>query len=119
MADRRPPAFPFSRLREKVPKADEGAPPSVPAGRLTVGGNPVSLPSSKEQRFRASRESLFFDSAQRKVTKRKGASPTQLTRLLIDFAIFLRDILVAEKNGAHPCAPPYGSSDICAARGLR
>jgi hypothetical protein len=48
--------------------------------------------------------------AQRKVTKRKGLSPTELTGLIGLDGIFRQDIPVLSKNGWHPCQPPSGSA---------
>jgi hypothetical protein len=56
--------------------------------------------------------SLFFASAQRKVTKRKGASPIRANFGLAGHStIFGLAIHGSTENGAHPWAPPYGLSD--------
>jgi hypothetical protein len=60
-------------------------------------------------------ESLFFASAQRKVTKRKGASPTQQSRHVIGLAIFRLAIhgsvdLSKLMRRRTSCAAPSGSA---------
>ena len=56
-------------------------------------------------------ELLFFDGAQRKVTKRKGAFPTQLPRCMGRKAIFRLAIHGSVGKRRTSCAPPSGSAD--------
>ena len=58
----------------------------------------MSLASTSPLNAFAFGELLFFDSAQRKVTKRKGASRSELTRQAGVVAIFRRDILSLRKT---------------------
>jgi hypothetical protein len=54
--------------------------------------------------------SLFFARAQRKVTKRKGPFPEEATaRRSNGQEDFPTRHPASTENGAHPCAPPYGS----------
>gem|GEM_PF-2365289 len=107
-------AYPFSRLREKVPEGRmRGALALAVAGALVSYAQQLQQ-QDQELSLPCGERVTFLCLCKEKITKRKHTlSPRPrryATRVHSAGRIFRRDIPVSSKNDAHPCAPPHAGS---------